>query len=42
MLPFYAPTGVWMENHIYPSANGLSLVVRDITTKVKADRAVKA
>lgn len=40
-VTFYAPTGVWMENHIYPSANGLSLVVRDITTKVKADRALK-
>lgn len=40
-VTFYAPTGVWMENHIYPSANGLSLVVRDITTKIKADRALK-
>lgn len=40
-VTYYAPTGVWMENHIYPSANGLSLVVRDITTKIKADRALK-
>jgi PAS domain S-box-containing protein len=30
---YYAPYGVWFENHIYPSPEGLSLFFRDVTDK---------
>jgi PAS domain S-box-containing protein len=34
---YYAPLDLWMENHFYPTENGLSLITRNITQKVKAD-----
>ncbi|RDI57457.1 PAS domain S-box protein [Flavobacterium glaciei] len=33
---FYPSTGVWIENHIYPSIDGLSNFFRDITENKKA------
>ncbi len=29
------PPDLWQENYFYPSPNGLSIFVRDITTQVK-------
>lgn len=28
---YYPPLGLWQENHIYPSPDGLSIFIRDIT-----------
>ncbi len=36
----YAGLDRWIENHIYPSANGLSIYFRDITEKKKAEEAL--
>ena len=30
---YYAPLNLWQENHIYPSAAGLSVFIRDITLR---------
>jgi PAS domain S-box-containing protein len=30
---YYAPLGLWQENHIYPAGDGLSVFIRDITEK---------
>ena len=38
---FYAPTNLWQENHIYPSANGLSVFVRDISERKKAEQEIR-
>jgi PAS domain S-box-containing protein len=37
---FYAPTNLWQENHIYPTANGLSVFVRDISERKKAEQEI--
>ncbi|MES2371054.1 MAG: PAS domain S-box protein [Bacteroidota bacterium] len=37
---YYAPYGVWFENHIYPSPEGLSLFFRDITDKKIAQQSI--
>jgi len=34
---YYAPLGLWQENHIYPSADGLSVFIRDITERKLAE-----
>ncbi|RTY95140.1 PAS domain S-box protein [Flavobacterium sp. GT3R68] len=34
---YYAPYDVWFENHIYPSADGLSIFFKDVTEKKRAD-----
>ena len=34
---FYAPLGLWLEHHIYPSNNGLSIFFRDITLEKEAN-----
>ena len=34
---YYAPSGLWLENHIYPSPDGLSVFFRDITEQKKAE-----
>jgi PAS domain S-box-containing protein len=33
---YYAPLDLWLESHIYPSAEGLSIFIRDITEAKKA------
>lgn len=38
---FYAPYQRWFENHIYPSAEGLSIFFRDITTYKQAEEQTK-
>lgn len=40
---FYAPSNRWFENHIYPSADGLSIFFADITEKkLAAEKILKA
>jgi PAS domain S-box-containing protein len=34
---YYAPLDLWQSNFIYPSANGLSVFIRDITGQKKAE-----
>lgn len=36
-VDYFAPLGLWQENHIYPSENGLSIFIRDITEKKKLE-----
>src|SRR4051812_3959477 len=33
---YYEPLDLWQENHIYPTTEGLSMLVRDITAYKKA------
>ncbi|MEO6328501.1 MAG: PAS domain-containing protein, partial [Ginsengibacter sp.] len=33
----YQPYNLWFENHIYPSPKGLSIFLRDITEKKRAE-----
>ncbi|PBQ32506.1 hypothetical protein CNR22_12225 [Sphingobacteriaceae bacterium] len=33
LTDFYEPTRTWLENHIYPSYDGLSVLIKDITAK---------
>ncbi len=35
---YYAPFDLWLETHIYPSPEGLSVFFRDITARKKADQ----
>ncbi len=34
---FYEPLHLWQENHIYPSPDGLSIFIRDITERKNAE-----
>lgn len=34
---YYAPFDLWQSNYIYPSANGLSIFIRDISEQKKAE-----
>lgn len=34
---YYAPNDIWFENHIYPSADGLSIFFKDVTEKKRAE-----
>jgi PAS domain S-box-containing protein len=34
---FYAPFDAWLENHIYPSADGVSVFAADITDRKRAE-----
>jgi len=34
---YYEPLDLWQENHIYPSANGLSVFISDISDRKKAE-----
>ncbi|TDE02114.1 PAS domain S-box protein [Flavobacterium hiemivividum] len=34
-------SGLWFENHIYPSADGLSIFFRDISEKKRADEIIR-
>lgn len=34
---YHAPLDLWQENHIYPSPDGLSVFIRDITERKKAE-----
>ncbi len=37
---FYAPFDVWLENHIYPSQEGLSIFFRNITERKKSEQKI--
>ena len=37
---YYEPLDRWLENHIYPSPDGLSVFFRDITERKKAEKAI--
>lgn len=39
-IDHYAPLNLWQENHIYPSPNGLSVFVRDISKRKLAELAL--
>lgn len=39
---YYEPYDLWFENHIYPSADGLSIYFRDITEKIKSNQKIEA
>jgi len=40
-LDYYPPLDLWQENHIYPSPEGISVFIRDITDQKKAEQARK-
>lgn len=37
---YYPPLDLWQENHIYPSPDGLSIFIRDITKQKKSQAAL--
>ena len=37
---YYAPLDLWQENYFYPSPNGLSIFVRDITEQVRTQKTI--
>jgi len=37
-IDYYPPFDLWQENHIYPSPGGLSVFIRNITEKKKAEQ----
>ncbi len=37
IIDYYAPLDIWLESHIYPSPEGLSVFMRDITARKKAE-----
>ncbi|MBB3054719.1 PAS domain-containing sensor histidine kinase [Mucilaginibacter gotjawali] len=38
---YYAPLNLWQENHIYPSGQGLSVFIRDISERKRAELALQ-
>ncbi|NCT74738.1 MAG: PAS domain S-box protein [Chitinophagaceae bacterium] len=36
----FEPLEIWQENHIYPSANGLSVFIRDISERKRAEHEI--
>lgn len=36
-IDYYAPLDLWFENHVYPSADGVSVFVKDITERKKLE-----
>ncbi|HMJ67677.1 MAG TPA: PAS domain S-box protein [Cyclobacteriaceae bacterium] len=41
-MDHFAPLDVWYENHIYPTAKGLSILMRDVTPHMRAERKLAA
>jgi PAS domain S-box-containing protein len=39
-IDYYPPLDLWQENHLYPSPDGLSLFIRDITEKKKREKEI--
>ena len=37
---YYEPFDLWYENYIYPSPNGLSVFVRDISQQKKSEKEI--
>lgn len=40
-VDYYEPLNLWQENHIYPSSDGLSIFIRDISERMKSEQALK-
>jgi len=40
-IDYYPPLDLWQENHIYPSPDGLSIFIRDITEQQKAKQKIE-
>lgn len=40
-MDYYAPLDLWQENHIYPSPDGLSVFIRDISEKKRLERELR-
>ncbi len=40
-IDYFEPLDLWQENHIYPSSQGLSVFIRDITVQKKAETRIK-
>ncbi|MBC7950037.1 MAG: PAS domain S-box protein [Chitinophagaceae bacterium] len=38
---YFEPLDLWQENHIYPTPDGISVFVRDVTTRKRAELALK-
>jgi PAS domain S-box-containing protein len=41
-IDYYEPLDLWQENHIYPSPQGISVFIRDITTQKRSERRLEA
>ncbi len=41
ILDYYPPFDKWFENHIYPSAEGISIYFRDITERIKSEETIR-
>ena len=41
-IDYYAPLKLWQENEIYPSPDGLSVFIRDITERKRIEEAVRS
>lgn len=41
ILTFYEPFGIWLENHVYPSPEGVSIYFRDVTEREKTSDLIK-
>ncbi|HMH22837.1 MAG TPA: PAS domain S-box protein [Puia sp.] len=39
-IDYYPPLNLWQENHLYPSPEGLSVFIRDITEQKKSEKAI--
>ncbi|HTE11370.1 MAG TPA: PAS domain S-box protein [Chitinophagaceae bacterium] len=37
---YYEPFDLWLENHVYPSPDGISVFIKDITDKKKAEEKI--
>ncbi|MFT3934304.1 MAG: PAS domain S-box protein [Chitinophagaceae bacterium] len=37
---YYPPLDLWQENHVYPSPDGISVFIKDITAKKKAEEEI--
>jgi len=41
-IDHYAPLDLWQENHIYPSPEGISVFIRDISAQKRGERKLEA
>lgn len=39
-IDYYEPLDLWQENYVYPSPNGLSIFIRDITQQKRSEREI--
>ncbi|MEO5683270.1 MAG: PAS domain S-box protein [Chitinophagaceae bacterium] len=39
---YYGPLDLWQENHVYPSPEGISVFIKDITEKKKAEQEINS